>query len=326
MLPFVKDIYSITQGYDVERTDMAVIADLWQSIEAIPKGTKPWYEKTLDLAANTGSLFGLPTRNILRDTRGIIGTVSATASGDTTTAAGIGYSAAEGALPAIPVAGPILSLFVDNTVSNGQQLYNAIISGDKAHYNRVLKRFKSETQKNTALRTALRDSDERIRDAAQARVDGDIAAYSKLVREVMAEGFFDEVTVKAAVNAEYNDIMKDIESGAEDNKDEESTQVASPVYNSSMLNSELDRGDFKEAKVIMDDLIAARVAAGKTEKEARSAVRSSVTSYWKKRYIAAKEAKDSAEMRRIRSLLTRSGLYGGSDDVIKLTEKWLETK
>ncbi|MBE6693382.1 MAG: hypothetical protein E7589_01270 [Ruminococcaceae bacterium] len=320
VLPYVKDIWSLAQGYDVERTDIAVFADLIQSVQDMSSSEKTWAQKSMNLGANVGTFFGLPTRNLYRDARGIYNVLT-NADGDGNTAVGYKYAFATGAAGIVP----LKKFFgVDADISNGQQLYNAIISGDKAHYNRVLKRFDSEVKLNNALRTALRDNDERIRDAAQARVDGDISTYSKLVREVMAEGFFDEKTVKAAVNAEYNDIMKDIESGAEDNKDEESTQVASSIYNSSMLNSELDRGDFKEAKVILDDLVASRVAIGKTEKAARSAVRSSVTSYWKKKYLAAREAKDAAELKRIRSLLTRSGLYGDSNDVLKVTEKWFE--
>jgi hypothetical protein len=49
-----------------------------------------------------------------------------------------------------------------------------------------------------------------------------------------------------------------------------------------------------------------------------------MTSYYKPLYIEANEARDAAEMARIRKILARSGLYGKADDVIATTKNWLK--
>ena len=36
-IPFLKDIVSIVQGYEVERSDMSVISDLWNAIQKLKR-------------------------------------------------------------------------------------------------------------------------------------------------------------------------------------------------------------------------------------------------------------------------------------------------
>jgi hypothetical protein len=64
--------------------------------------------------------------------------------------------------------------------------------------------------------------------------------------------------------------------------------------------------------------------SGKTESEAKSALRSRMTSYYKPLYVEAYASGDTAEMARIRKILARSGLYGKTDDVIETAKNWLK--
>jgi hypothetical protein len=82
--------------------------------------------------------------------------------------------------------------------------------------------------------------------------------------------------------------------------------------------------DFTTVKALIRDEIASAEEDGKTESEAKSALRSRMTSYYKPLYIEANEARDAAEMARIRKILARSGLYGKADDVIATTKNWLK--
>ena len=78
--------------------------------------------------------------------------------------------------------------------------------------------------------------------------------------------------------------------------------------------------DFSSIK----DIIRDEMESGKTESEAKSALRSRMTSYYKPLYVEAYASGDTAEMARIRKILARSGLYGKTDDVIETAKNWLK--
>lgn len=56
------------------------------------------------------------------------------------------------------------------------------------------------------------------------------------------------------------------------------------------LNSRLMRGQMDEAQDVLDKLVQNKIDGGKTAKEARSSIRSSLTSKWKPLYLAAEDA------------------------------------
>ncbi len=69
MIPFVRDIASIADGWDVERMDMAIFADLYNAVTTLGSESKSVYRKVEDLAGAIGALGGVPARNILRTGR-----------------------------------------------------------------------------------------------------------------------------------------------------------------------------------------------------------------------------------------------------------------
>lgn len=71
-IPFVKDILSLAQGYDVSRPDMEIFSDLVNATKTFidsagGNGKKTRKEATLGLIAASSKLFGLPVYNIKRD-------------------------------------------------------------------------------------------------------------------------------------------------------------------------------------------------------------------------------------------------------------------
>ena len=86
------------------------------------------------------------------------------------------------------------------------------------------------------------------------------------------------------------------------------------------------KGDTAEVKRVVDGMIRNKVESGKTEKEAKSAVRSSYTSTYKKLYLEAYEKGDLDEMNRIRKLLHATGLYGTLTELDESLKKWREDK
>ena len=146
-IPFIKDIMSIVQGYDVERSDMAVISDFWKACENLGKDTLSPYRKVEGFVGSIAQIFGLPVKNIMRDVRGIYQTISSFVDGPQTTGAGIGY-AVKSALPKVIGGGD---------VSKDEQLYRANLSGNQAHLDRVKDRYANEKAVNAAMRSAIKE-------------------------------------------------------------------------------------------------------------------------------------------------------------------------
>ena len=146
-IPFIKDIVSIVQGYDVERSDMAVVSDLWKAWQNLSKDTVSTYRKVEGFAGSIAQIFGLPVKNIMRDARGIYQTVMSFVEGQQTTKAGIGYAVKEN----------IPKWLGGGDVSNQEQLYEATLSGDKEHLARVQSRYADEDAVEAAMRTAIKE-------------------------------------------------------------------------------------------------------------------------------------------------------------------------
>ena len=318
MIPYIRDIASIFEGWDVERPDMSIITDIKSSFDKLFKvnddGEYEWnvdfsdfnsvYGAIENFGGSIASAFGLPLKNLMRDTRGIFN----------------GFKAMSDDVESGDFGGAFIEGFTGDERDKSDKLYTAIINGDDGRLEIYKKGYKTEEAFETAVRTALRENDSRIHEAAQARYDGDISEYTRIAREIIAEGNFSQDTVVGAINSEISDIKKGepVEEKPEEDKDE-----ATSIYSTSDLNSAFDNGDTSMALEIIDDLVKTKVANGKTEKEAKSSLRSSMTSYWKPLYKEAYQAGDNSEMARIRQILYSSGLYGNGNEVVKTVQSWL---
>lgn len=140
-IPFIKDIVSIVQGYDVERSDMAVISDLWNAVQKLKSDKVSAWRKIEDFAGSIAQIFGLPVKNIMRDVRSVYQTLWP-AKKQKTTAAGIGYAALSA---------------VGKDVSDQEQLYRAFVNGNVEHLARVEGRYSTKKKANTAMRSAIKE-------------------------------------------------------------------------------------------------------------------------------------------------------------------------
>jgi hypothetical protein len=124
-------------------------------------------------------------------------------SGTPTTGAGIAGSIEDSFKSTIPLWDRL-----HESDSNSDKLYDAIMSGDQNQIDRIKGQYKDEQAIESAMRQALRENDSRIHEAAQARYEGDIATYTSIAREIIAEGNFSQDTVVSAINAEISAIKK----------------------------------------------------------------------------------------------------------------------
>lgn len=313
-IPFIKDIWSIAQGYDVERLDMSVASDLWKSIKGLFSDSKTPLQKVESFAGTVAALFGLPVKNILRDARGLFNVVRTATSGNRTTAYGIGKSVKSALIESIPLG----NKFMD-TDSKSEELYKAVISGDDKRIERAKAQYKDEDAVNTALRKELRNQDSRISEAANARIDGNISEYARITREIVAEGIFSQDEVVKAINAEISAIKSasaSEETGVTEVTEETEETGYTSIYSYSDINSAISNGDIDLALSIIDDL----EASGKN----KSSIKASVTSYLKPLYKAAYEAKNKDEMKRIREMMYDLGIYGRKSEIIETAKGWLK--
>lgn len=274
-IPFIKDIMSIVQGYDVERSDMAVVSDLWKAWENLKKDTVSPYRKVEGFAGSIAQIFGLPVKNIMRDARGIYQTVNSFLNGQQTTKAGIGY--------AVKSAAP--KWMGGGDVSNQQQLYEAILSGDKTQIARVKARYKDEDAASAAIRKALRENDPRIKEAAQAQINGDPSERVRIARLIIADGFSQDDVVRA-INAEINAMNSDESSSG--------TKKEKGFYTASDFAAEIAGGDQAAANAVKMDIIQTAQRNGKSKEEAEKSFASSAKGDMKELFLEGKISEDRA--------------------------------
>ena len=287
MLPIMRDIMSIMDGWDVERTDVAIFKDIKDAFDGLFSENKSAWRKVEDFAGAIASLFGIPLKNTLRTGREIYNLFENIFDGVNPTEAGIKDSIMEG--------------ITGKEKSNGQQLYEAILSGDQNQIDRVTGRFKNQTAIDTAIRKALRENDPRIKEAAQAIIDEDYSRYTEIANQIIDEGYFSENNVVAAIKSQINAMTKDEEQEEEETEDKEVS-----IYEMNYFyNAALD-GDIVMAHAIKEDIVRTAVANGKDRDEAEKSFNSSFQTKCREAYKEGRLSESEA----VRMLVN----YGGKTE------------
>ena len=297
-IPFIKDIVSIVQGYDVERSDMAVISDLWKAIENLGKDNMSGYRKVESFVGSIAQLFGLPVKNIMRDARGLWQAYESIFKSEPVTGAGIRYA----------VKSSVPKWLGGGDVSNQQQLYEAYLNGDQKHIARVKARFKDQNAINNAIRKSLRENDPRIREAAIAWNANDLDEYMRIAKEIIAEKHFVQDDVVMAIRAEANALTPD--------DGTETASKAKGMFTAEKFAEAISQGDQAMANAIKTDIIQTAEKNGKTQKEAQKSFVSSAKSELKDMFLAG----DVSEKQAIDALTTYCGL--DKDDAKADVQYW----
>lgn len=320
-VPIARDVASLFKGYEIERTDMALVGNLLEQVEMITSSKRSVPDKIFGVTGAVSAFFGVPVTNVYRDVKGLYKTTTGLMSAEEQTASGYRHAAGD----AVRGQFNLLSKMFGAESGNAYELYTAYVKGDKAHYDRVSKRYESPEAVEQALRKELRENDKRIAEAAEARMNGELDVYESIVEQIDGEGIFDRNIVIRAVNNEISAMKATAERGGLAPKAEvEEEPTPESIYQTSDLNAALERGDEEDFTWIYHTLMAYKQEQGKTEAQARSSIKSSLTTYWKKRYTAAWEENNSAEMKRILQILLSTGLYGSHNDTATTLEGWVK--
>lgn len=318
-LPIARDVMSLFKGYEIERTDMTLVSNLFEQVELITSSKRSLADKIFGVSGAVSAFFGVPVTNIYRDAKGMLNTALGFFDPESQTGAGFKHAVGDSVRGQFS----LISKLIGAESGNAYELYQAYVRGDTAHYNRVRARYESPQAAELALRQALRDNDQRIAEAAQARISGELDVYESIVEQIEKEGVFDRNIVIRAVNNEINAINNDAKTTTTPKAEDEEEDTPEQLYKSSDLNAALERGEEDDFLDVYASLLSYKMDAGKTEAQAKSAVKSSITTYWKKRYLAAWENNDTKEIKRIQAVLLSTGLYGSQNEVAETGRNWI---
>ena len=288
-IPFVKDIWSVAQGFDVERADMTLITNTFDAFQQLVKvatrdtssfndeeraeHNKALAESIFSITDGLAALKGIPLKNVRREVNGLINGVSTIikdVTGRPTTWGSLLDVVGDDAKNSLPVLGWLPD------ESRGDKLYYAIISGDEAYEQRLRGTYKNESTINSAIRRALRDNDKRIKEAAIAKNSGDNARYEAIAMEILNEGFFLQSDIAAAINAEINELNKDNKPESEVSDKEVGWFTIDDYFVS------IQSGDKQTADHVREEIINTYIANGRDRDEAEAAFDSSLRSSLRK--------------------------------------------
>jgi hypothetical protein len=306
--PFLRDIWSIGQGFDVERADMSLITDFADAAKKVVQSILKVQQADADeqqaaigalkdslwgMTDSIASLTGLPVKNIRRDIEGamnLIKTIHADLAGRKTTGLSLMDTVLGDVMGSIPIGNLLYSR------NKRDRLFDAIQAGDAAYVQRLKAGYKSEDAYHNAIRQALRDNESRIWEAASAWNSGDMDTYLRIAKEVRGEGRFEQDDIVLAIRAEANSMLE---------SENESASTVKGYFTNEKFGVALSQNNTSVADIIRQDLIDSKVANGKTQEEAVKSVESTARSQLKELFDAGSITGDDAEKMLVR--------YGGFD-------------
>lgn len=221
----------------------------------------------------------------------------------------------------------------ENYVSSEERqnkIYNAIVNGDDKYLDKLKTKYKTESGYKTAVSKGLYQNDERITDAAKALADGDYETYNRYFYDIAAENLFEESAIKSAINLAMNDMgISEDEAEEETPWYDEKNKSGKKKYTDysslemSDIHSAFDAGNDENGNIALAEVMQGYILAGKSKEDAKSAIQSSATSYWKPIYVEAHKANDTEEMKRIRKILAKYKVY---KDVSETCLGWIKAK
>ena len=293
-IPFARDAWSLAQGYDAERGDMALVADAVSAVgnvikiactdtddmteEQLIAFDERVTEATWKLVESLAAFVGIPVKNIRREINGVLDHARiAHANAGKTTALSAWDKICEAVLDSIP--------FMQTKITKSDKLYGALKEGDQVYLDRLKATYKDEAAYNSAVVKALRENDPRIHAAAQAGIDGNSEERNRIFREIKDDlGAKYANLIIDAINAETSKILNDGKSDTVEGQ-----------YEAYDFVEAVSAGDAQSAATVKDDIISTYIANGKTAAEAEKAFQADVKSGVRDAYMYGTISADVAE-------------------------------
>lgn len=161
MVPVARDIVSIWQGYDVERSDMSVVIDLKDAYDEVMNDKNSFGDKVTAVAGALGSLLGIPAKNVIRDFRGMLNILGSAPIGETS-----GRDIKYGVLEGLSFLG--MDLYDDRRSAYYGRALEAMRKGDDEKYEE-LSGYLTETRlvKENSLKNGIKSQMENMTKAGK---------------------------------------------------------------------------------------------------------------------------------------------------------------
>ena len=289
MVPIVKDLVGMLQGYSSTRMDMQgfqYFVYAYNELEKFAKGesnftTAGMIQKWLKPAS---MLTGVPVANLVRDTDALIETMLQVTGLETAD-----YYKKRGKLD-IRQKG--------NLMEYTKQAMKAYLDGNQALGNRIIKDLKAagmeEKDIESKMKSALSEN-ELIEAAAAAKKALDLETYEKNVAELEKTGISKEVIVEKIESVANKEETEEEEGGGKE-EEEKKEEEPVPLYSMSDVIRGMELEEYDKANQVLKKIAEEKKESGKTEKEIRASVKSSLTSRFKKKYLGMK-ADDRAALK-----------------------------
>lgn len=301
LLPGVKDVLSLLEGYEPSRLDQQSIQRiLWaaQEIDKYARGEsrQNLYGVTYKTMQALSSVLGIPVSNLMRDANAVYQTVT-------------GNSATLNA-----------EARKNNTAN---QLFKALESGEVESVKKLREQLATKAgmtpkEIDTALAQRLMNT-EQIQQAWNAKSARDYAAMNRIKNALTAKGYGSEVVDKA-IALYGNSVTPKEEKQKDPNEQLEVTLYSEEdVVNAARILAGVETG----GAITEDDvkaMISERVA-GSTAEDPEKSVTSGIQSELKKDYLAMEARGDSNGMRKLASVMT--SLLGTTKDTM---DGWVKSQ
>lgn len=314
-IPYVRDVISTFEGFTPARADATAYQDLYYAYLKLKKlyegdsNLTPQYVAAYTVQM-TSKLLGMPIRNISRDAGALIDTA---------------YNAAGG----------------EADYKWLRQQYDIAHDDNRKIYARMI--LEAKEAGNMSLAETIRDDmiaagadpekislsidgiikkryedDDRIQEAAQARIDGRPEDYKRIYEEILNDPSY-ESSYPDQVQKLIKSAQTKLKGTSKDTGDmeeiEDQEEIYTSIYTNADMISALEAGNRDGFISVADDLYNAKIAAGKSKKEALSSIRQVITSKFKKKYKEAKTREEKDEIIKLMNTLKVNGqyIYSGYD-------------
>ncbi|MFZ5975199.1 MAG: hypothetical protein ACOYU3_07305 [Bacillota bacterium] len=284
MIPFVKDIWSLAEGFNPSRLDLKGaemflnVAKEWLRYFT---GDSKWSEYRLmyQTASALSTITGVPAGNLMRTFQGMYNAISEEnidMESETATA-----------------------------TKSYQTIYKAILSSDKAKVADIRKLLANDkdSPKNpqdidTGIANVLMKKDPRIAEAYEARADVNTTMLRSLRNQIIADGFSEEVVDKA-INLYENSLN-------EKEEKDMTKELNAPLYDYDDLFTAVREGSMTAIQDIYDELLADSKAENPAD-----AIKREVSGEFKEEYIGYVDSGDTYSADTLAKTLK---FFGYSDD------------
>lgn len=311
ILPVVKDIKSIFSGYSVERTDLSAFQELYYAVSKWKSKLSGESDLTypallIDTAKPISTLTGMPVGNALKDLKALTNTIiQSIGSPDLNYSKNRFYRDIKNEGNIANYVALAMKQYADGNDKLGDQIIQDL---KDTQIDKIDERIKNKYVK-------ILKEDERVQQAAGARLSGDYATYERLVGDLEKSGYDSEYIQKAIV-------------GVGNAQDEKAHLQSGSTYNmNDVINAIQNGNDYTRVykKIVEEKQEEAKKEGTKfDEKSVTSSLKSRLTATYKEAYVGGSQA----ERQKIRTTLYKvringKQLYSDDDfkDWIKSTKK-----